>query len=221
MPKTHLLPIGECKCPDCETSSSLLRDPLDVKMAMDGFALGGPDLHICLKGDKCMVTHSNSMPHTGTLGPTPQLQHAYGYSARSVLGADLQDSKQKNSPPTGSGEVNPRATLVPVGSPHHCNAIGLCNAKWNYKLAAGPHSKQGPSEEIHTAKAESRLSGEEQAADLVQLLELVQHNHRGAGVIPDQSPEIHQCAGEGQLGDDQPVLLAVCLQNRAVGRRKW
>lgn len=70
------------------------------------------------------------------------------------------------------------------------------------------------------AKAESRLAGEGQAADLVQLLELVQHNHRGAGVIPDQSPEIHQSAGEGQLGDDQPVLLAVRLQNRAVGRGK-
>lgn len=83
--KTHLLPIGECQCPDCETSSRLLGDPLDVKVAMDGSALGGPDLHVCLGVDKRMVTRCSSVPHVGTLGPTPQPQHAHGYSACSVL----------------------------------------------------------------------------------------------------------------------------------------
>lgn len=71
------------------------------------------------------------------------------------------------------------------------------------------------------AKAESVLLGEGRAADLVQFLELVQHNHRCAGVIPDQSPEIHQRAGEGQLGDDQSVLLGVRLQNTPVGVCVW
>lgn len=60
------------------------------------------------------------------------------------------------------------------------------------------------------------------STDLVQLLELVQHNHRCAGIIPDQSPEIHQRGGERQLGDDESVLIGVCLQKhtRVVGGKR-
>lgn len=103
------------------------------------------------------------------------------------FGADLQDSSQKNSTPTalstGSGEAKrkgcPRSCrFTPPLQYHETGTVLMVQQSGAHKLAAGSRSKQGPSEKsCCMAKAESRLAGEGQTADLVQLLKLVQHNH--------------------------------------------
>lgn len=92
-----------------------------------------------------------------------------------------------------------------------------------HKLAVGPAASralmvrdmQGQRQKSHCSAPQGTRRGEScvWAANLVQLLELIEHNYRRAGVIPDQSPEIHQRGGERQLGDDDSLLLGVRLQN--------
>lgn len=50
-----------------------------METAIGSFILGGPELHICLRGeDRCAITHSpelqawqSSAPHVGVLTPAP------------------------------------------------------------------------------------------------------------------------------------------------------
>lgn len=121
----------------------------------------------------------------------------------------LPCSETKDSPLLWRCGAGTALRILPDGAPQ------ACSRSWY---------KQGSPGKLHTeAKAEITLldpTGNQErgdlclAADLVQLLELIQHNYRCTSVIPDQRPEIHQRGGERQLGDDDSLLLGVGLQKR-------
>lgn len=127
-----------------------------MEPAVDGFALGGPDLHICLGGDICMVTqrpdpHVEFSSSCGCIWGSPLPTR--GCSACFVLGTNPWGCSQKNNtknqraapvtPSCACGDASPLLYQLF----HRAGAVLRAQPRGAQRLAAHPHGKQDPGKE--------------------------------------------------------------------------